>query len=209
MQTSFCVLVSIIERMPTWNDIKARNPQHSHNYAKRWENLEAEGNDINGEARLIDALVQRGSKILDAGCGQGRVGGYLSARGHIVTGIDIDDYLISEAEKKFPGATWHVGDLGGESIPDQGFDIAVCAGNVITFIEPNKQEAALAHIFEALRPNGRCIIGFGAGRGYVFPQFFEDARNVGFVIENNFESWDLNPMTDRSQFLVAFLRKPE
>lgn len=92
---------------------QSTKPQHSHNYAKRWENLEAEGNDINGEARLIDALVQRGSKILDAGCGQGRVGGYLSARGHIVTGIDIDDYLISEAEKKFPGATWHVGDLGG------------------------------------------------------------------------------------------------
>jgi hypothetical protein len=32
-----------------------------------------DGADLAGEARLIDAMVARGSGILDAGCGSGRV----------------------------------------------------------------------------------------------------------------------------------------
>ena len=55
--------------MPTWNEILARNPQHSENYAQRWRNFVAEGRDIDGEARLIDALAPRHARILDAGCG--------------------------------------------------------------------------------------------------------------------------------------------
>ena len=30
-----------------------------------------------GEARLVDAMLARGSRVLDAGCGQGRIGGHL------------------------------------------------------------------------------------------------------------------------------------
>ena len=61
------------------------NPNHSEMYAQRWRNFVAEGKDIDGEARLIDAMSPRAARILDAGCGTGRVGGYLAARGHTVT----------------------------------------------------------------------------------------------------------------------------
>lgn len=74
--------------MPTWNDIVAANPDHSHRYAKRWDIFVAQGRDIDGEARLIDALAQRGSRMLDAGAGTGRVGAYLLKKGHSVTGVD-------------------------------------------------------------------------------------------------------------------------
>ena len=55
------------------------NPNHSEMYAQRWRNFVAEGKDIDGEARLIDAMSSRAARILDAGCGTGRVGGYLAA----------------------------------------------------------------------------------------------------------------------------------
>lgn len=95
----------------TWTDITADDPGHSRRYAKRWDEFARQGRDIDGEARLIDAMAPRGARILDAGCGQGRLGGYLSRRGHHVTGVDIDPYLISVAREKYPDGRWIVGDL--------------------------------------------------------------------------------------------------
>ena len=95
----------------TWSEIVAADPGHSRRYAERWANFAAQGRDIDGEARLIDAMAPRGGRILDAGCGQGRLGGYLAGRGHRVVGVDIDPYLISVARDVQPGGTWKVGDL--------------------------------------------------------------------------------------------------
>lgn len=50
-------------------------PGHSQWYIERFRTMAREGADLEGEARLIDAMVARGSRILDAGCGPGRVGG--------------------------------------------------------------------------------------------------------------------------------------
>ena len=51
-------------------------------YATRFARLAAAGQDIDGEARFVDALAERGSRILDAGCGTGRVAAALAVRGH-------------------------------------------------------------------------------------------------------------------------------
>ena len=91
----------------TWSEIVAADPGHSRRYAERWANFAAQGRDIDGEARLIDAMAPRGGRILDAGCGQGRLGGYLAGRGHRVVGVDIDPYLISVARDVQPGGTRH------------------------------------------------------------------------------------------------------
>src|SRR3712207_7124098 len=40
-------------------------------YVQRFRTLAAQGNDIVGEARLVDAMLPRGSRVLDAGCGPG------------------------------------------------------------------------------------------------------------------------------------------
>lgn len=52
------------------------------------------GDDLAGEAKLVDAMVPRRARILDAGCGPGRVGGALAAAGHEVVGVDVDPALI-------------------------------------------------------------------------------------------------------------------
>ncbi|MFG6302169.1 hypothetical protein ACGLFO_01070 [Corynebacterium hesseae] len=38
--------------MPTWKEVTAANPAHSHNFARKWKTLRAQGKDIDGEARL-------------------------------------------------------------------------------------------------------------------------------------------------------------
>ncbi|MBN9643552.1 class I SAM-dependent methyltransferase [Corynebacterium sp. CCM 8862] len=192
--------------MPTWKQILANNPDHSENYAARWRGFVEEGRDIDGEARLIDAMAKRGSRIFDAGCGTGRIGGYLAARGHHVCGTDLDPVLIGYAEKDFPQASWATGDLTEGDRPEGLFDITVCAGNVFWFIAPEGRVPALETIRRSLAPGGRAAIAFGAGRGYHFAQFFADCRTAGLAPVHTFESWDLEPFTEASDYLVAIMR---
>ncbi|MEU8615351.1 SAM-dependent methyltransferase, partial [Actinoplanes sp. NPDC048791] len=64
-----------------WLQQIAANPGHSQWYVERFRTMANNGADLGGEARLIDAMVPRGARILDAGCGTGREGGRLAAAG--------------------------------------------------------------------------------------------------------------------------------
>ncbi|MBZ8177746.1 methyltransferase domain-containing protein [Corynebacterium sp. 3HC-13] len=191
--------------MPTWKQILEKNPQHSHTYAARWRRFAEEGRDIDGEARLIDAMVPRGAVILDAGCGTGRVGGYLAKRGHHVTGTDIDEVLLNHARHDFPETHWVQSDLGKDPQPSGPYDLIVLAGNVVSFIAPEDRRAMFAHLREVLAPHGRCVVGYGAGRGWDFEDFLGTAKESGFIAQHLFSSWDLAPWNSNSSFLVAVL----
>ena len=80
-----------------WATIIARDPGHSQRYIDRFAMLAAQGQDLVGEARLVDAMVGRGAAVLDAGCGPGRHSGYLHRAGHRVIGVDLDPALIAES----------------------------------------------------------------------------------------------------------------
>ena len=54
-----------------------------------------------------------------------------------------------------------------------------------------------------LAPNGRAIIGFGAGRGYEFSEFLADVEAAGLTLGLALSTWDLRPFTADSDFLVA------
>ncbi|MEI2672037.1 MAG: hypothetical protein V9G13_13200 [Marmoricola sp.] len=64
----------------------------------------------------------------------------------------------------------------GESQP---FDIIVSTGNVMTFLAESTRGMVLGNLAKALSPEGRLVVGFGAGRGYLFTDFLEDAEAHG------------------------------
>ncbi|GAA1129664.1 class I SAM-dependent methyltransferase [Citricoccus alkalitolerans] len=197
-----------------WATMVANDPEHSRRYAERWRRLASEGMDLDGEARLIDAMASRGSRILDAGCGTGRVGGYLARCGHQVTGVDLDEHLIEVANEDHPEADWYVADLeslDAETLATLGeaepFDLVFSAGNVFGFLSPASRGDVLRHLRGLLRDGGRAVIGFGAGRGYDFADFMDDAGQAGFRCQGQYSSWQLDPFTDDADFLVAVLSR--
>ncbi|MGW1682668.1 class I SAM-dependent methyltransferase [Saccharopolyspora sp. NPDC002376] len=193
-----------------WMQKVAADPGHSSWYVERFRSMARAGDDLAGEARLVDTAVPRGARILDAGCGPGRVGGQLAEAGHDVVGVDVDPVLIEAAEQDRPGPRWLVGDLAELDLPSRGitapFDAIVCAGNVMTFLAPSTRSAVLERLRAHLAPGGRVVIGFGAGRGYEFTDFFADAAAAGLEPDLLLSTWNLRPFTDDSTFLVALLR---
>ena len=191
-----------------WTAALRRNPEHAKGYAERWRRLEAAGKDILGEARLLDAMAERGARILDAGCGSGRLGGHLARAGHDVVGVDLDPHLIDVARAEHPGARWEVGNLAALDLRDEGgarllFDLQVSAGNVLTFLAGAERRPALAALASHLAPQGRLVVGFGLDRGYALEDFTADAEVEGLVLVQRFSSWDLRPASD--DFLVGVL----
>ena len=206
----------------TWNEIVAADPEHSGRYARRWDDMVAQGRDIDGEARLVDAMVPRGARILDAGCGQGRTGAYLAARGHRVTGVDLDPHLVAVARERTPDAHWEVSDLAADGWAPGPFDLVVSAGNVLAFVAPEDRRTVLAHLADRLVPGdlrgvdgggdtrpGRLVVGFGLDRGWPLDAFREDAAAAGLDLLQVFSGWELWPReagaADDEGFLVAVL----
>jgi SAM-dependent methyltransferase len=185
---------------------------HSRWYVKRFRTMAADGVDLGGEARLVDAMLGPGSRILDAGCGTGRVGAVLHGRGHHVVGVDADPVLIAAAQEDHPGPTWVVADLSELDLVAEGiaelFDAAVVAGNVLAFVAPGTEADVLRRIAAHLVPDGFALVGFGTDRGYSLEAFDTDLTAAGFAVEHRFATWDLRPWQDDAPFAVSVLRAP-
>lgn len=193
-----------------WMQKVAADPGHSDWYIERFRAMARAGDDLSGEARFVDAMVPRGARILDAGCGPGRLGGYLARAGHHVVGVDVDPALIAAAQQDYPGPQWLVGDLAELDLPARGiaepFDVVVSAGNVMAFLAPSTRGQVLKRLRAHVADDGRAAIGFGAGRDYEFAEFLGDAAAAGFAPDLLLSTWDLRPFADDSDFLVAILR---
>ena len=191
-----------------WEQLLTENPDHSQWYVERFRQMAREGRDLDGEARLVDAMAPRAARILDAGCGPGRVGGWLTRHGHDVTGVDLDPTLVAAAQEDHPGPRWLVGSLDALDALDlaERFDVIVCAGNVLAFLARSQRRPTLAGFASHLAADGRAVVGFGTDRGYDIADFEADVAASGLRVDTRLATWDLRPF-DGGDFLVAVLSR--
>lgn len=187
-------------------------PGHSQWYVERFRRMAAEGHDLAGEARLLDAMLPPAARVLDAGCGTGRVGAALHQRGHTVVGVDADPVLIEAAEADHPGPRWLVADLteldlaaAGEAEP---FDGAVLAGNVMVFLAPGTEADALRRVAAHVCADGFVVTGFHTNRELSLDTFDRAVAAAGLRLEHRFATWDLRAWHEEADFAVTVLRTP-
>lgn len=97
-----------------------------------------------------------GGRVLDLGCGTGRLALGLAAAGHVVTGVDPARASLQAARAK-PGSarvTWVEGTSA--DLPDAVFDVAVMTSHVAQFFVTDEEfDRALADLRRALVAGGR------------------------------------------------------
>ncbi|GAB3664420.1 class I SAM-dependent methyltransferase [Zhihengliuella somnathii] len=183
---------------------------HSQWYIERFREMAANGADLVGEARLIDAMVPRAARILDAGCGPGRHAGYLHACGHDVVGIDADPELIAAAREDYAGPDYAVVDLAELDLAGLGssepFDAVLMAGNVMVFLAPGTETEVLRRVTACLAPEGFVAVGFHTDRHLALADFDRYAADAGLRLDHRFATWDLKPWHDDAGFAVTILR---
>ena len=178
-------------------------------YATTFADLVARGEDVDGEARLVDAIAPRRARILDAGSGMGRVAAALTARGHRVVAAEPDPALVKQSRTTYPDLPVLALDilsltpqtLAAHGGPDE-FDVIVCVGNVIVFLAEDTEVAVLTRLRELLAPGGRLLVGFHLAQGpstarrYPVDEFVADARAAGLTVDLRAGSYELHPATD-------------
>lgn len=194
---------------PRW--LTDTRPGHSQWYIDRFRAMAADGDDLAGEARLIDAMVPRRAHILDAGCGPGRLGGHLASVGHRVVGVDVDPALIEAAAADHPDPTWLVGDLSELDLPargiDEKFDAIVSAGNVMVFLAPGTESQVLRRLAAHLKDDAPLVVGFHTDRHLTLDAFDEAVAEAGLRLDLRLATWDVRPWTPESDWAVSILRK--
>jgi SAM-dependent methyltransferase len=173
-------------------------------YDERFRRLEADGHDVHGEAALVAELAP-GPRVLDAGCGTGRVAIELDRRGLDVVGVDLDAAMLATARANAPQLRWHQADLATFELPDEApFDAAVLAGNVLVFVAPGTEAAAIARCAALLAPGGVLVAGFQLRRsGYGVDALDADADAAGLVLRDRWSTWDRQPWSADGHYQVS------
>ncbi len=196
---------------PRW--FAERTPQERAGYAQHFRQLEARGDDVDGEARFVHAMLPRGATVLDAGCGVGRVAAALADWGHTAAGVDADPVLVEAGRGFYPDLPLatvdlcHLAPARLESLGLPGsFDVVVAAGNVMLFVAEGTEGRVLASVADVLKPGGRAVFGFRTDAAYTHDDLDRDAASVGWTREARFATWQLDAWHEGADWAVSVYR---
>lgn len=186
-----------------------------HDYAARFDALAADGHDVHGEADLVTRLAPAAARVLDAGCGTGRVGIELAGRGFDVVGVDLDPSMLEVARERAPDIPWVEADLATLD-PDRAepFDLVVAAGNVVPLLGAGTEPAAIANLACSLVPGGLLVAGFGLDPAHLpleeAPVRLADhdrwCAAAGLALHDRLATWDGAPY-DGGGYAVSIHRR--
>lgn len=130
-------------------------------YAARFRRLAADGQDVHGEAALVQRLLDPPGRVLDAGCGTGRIAVRLDELGYAAVGVDVDASMLAVARAEAPGLDWRHGDLATLDLGET-FDLVLLAGNIVPLLEPGTLPSVAIRLAAHVAPSGgRVVCGFG------------------------------------------------
>jgi SAM-dependent methyltransferase len=112
--------------------------------------------EIAGIASVLP--IEQYQRVLDVGCGIGRIAGPLSLRGYAVTGVDINVDALLQAHRSSPRPRYVALDQRHIGRMCWGFDAALVLWNSLGFVGRTVDRETLAGCAEVLRPGGKVIL---------------------------------------------------
>lgn len=115
-----------------------------------------------GEAVMNLLTVQNGGRVVDLGCGNGRLTAQLRQRGYKVLGIDASASMLDQARKDYPDLMFALGDAVTFRL-ETPCD-AIFSNAVLHWIDKDRHAAMLHNIAGNLKTGGEFVFECG-GRG--------------------------------------------
>lgn len=144
---------------------------------------------------LFADLLRPGARVLDAGCGPGRVTAHLAKLGLAAEGLDLSPAMLDLARAGFPDLSFRLGSLTALPVADESLDGVLCWYSLI-HIPPAHRPAVLSEVYRVLVPGGLVLVAFQVG---------DDVRHVtdpdGSDVALDF--YQLNPDTLQAQLAEA------
>lgn len=211
-----------------WSEV-SQGAEAAAAYRRRFTTLEQAGADLHGEARFVASVVPPPARVLDAGCGFGRLTRVLTRMGYDAVGLDADKHLIDIARREDTATEYIHADLTAMDLSQEnlspwgmstwagtrGFRVAVLVGNVVPYLAEGTLDIAIRQIAAHLVPGGFVIAGYGLTRADLPPnahivpvhEYDRALRGAGFSLQQRYASWDRSPWTVGSDYAVSVHRK--
>lgn len=119
---------------------------------------------------MVDAFAEAvtstdaDARVLDAGCGAGRMSRYLADRRCRVEGVDLSSNMIAMAKRDHPDLVFTPASLTDLPFHDDEF-AGVLLWYSIIHTPPAGQARIFAEVARVLRPGGHLLVGFQSGEG--------------------------------------------
>lgn len=130
----------------------------------------------------LSELVEGKSRVLDLGCGNGRLFEELKNKGGYYLGIDTSASLINIAKERYPEADWREGDMEKlDLILENNFDYIFCIAVLPHIPGRDNRVAALKKVKDKLSVGGQLIISawnFWPQGKYWRPLLFSYLKNI-------------------------------
>jgi SAM-dependent methyltransferase len=184
-------------------------------YAERFAALARSGADVHGEAAFCAGLLPRGARVLDAGCGTGRVAIRLHELGYSCVGTDVDGSMLAVARAQAPESPWHRADLTSLTADDlggvSGFDLVVLAGNVVPLLGEGTLGATMRCLADLLADGGLLVAGFGLDDAHLpkgcpvtgLEEYDAACLAAGLELRERYSTWDREPFTDGAGYALS------
>jgi len=132
--------------------------------------------------RFFTLLPPPSGRVLELGCGEGRVCRDLNARGYRVTGVDVAPTMVRLAREADPEGDYRLADAAALPFVDAEFDLVVAYNSLM---DVDDLEGAIREAARVLAPGGRfaiCVTHPLADAGV----FASDGADAPFIITGSY-----------------------
>lgn len=167
--------------MSDTDDVRAAYDAMAQAYAAAYPTTEPESAP---ELAMVDHLVELlgpAARVLDAGCGTGRMSRYLADRGAVVEGVDLSPRMLEQARAAHPDLRFETGSLVDLGRDDGRYD-GVLAWYSLIHLDDAEAARAVREMARVVRPGGLVLVGFQTGSG--MRDLGERMRERGLAVDH-------------------------
>jgi len=110
------------------------------------------------DLKPLAKYTRDGDKVLDLGCGNGRLYQLFANKSIHYVGLDISEELIKKAQEKFPGVEFAVGDMCELPFPDDSYNIIYCVAAFHHLANAEERLKSLSEMRRILKSGGKVVM---------------------------------------------------